>query len=159
MLVDINLPRMSGIELVARLKALPPSTLCLVLTMYEEKSLIFDALKVGACGYLLKRTPPAEIVTAIEQVHSGGTAMSPQIARQVVTFFIAPRCRRPRAWPHSPSGNARSWNSSPKAFFTRRSPSVWRSVSTLRARVCGVVSPFPVGRLELDTARARLRKV
>ncbi len=86
-LVDINLPRMSGIELVARLKALAPSTLCLVLTMYEETSLIFDALKAGACGYLLKRTPPAEIVTAIEQVYAGGSAMSPQIARQVVSFF------------------------------------------------------------------------
>jgi DNA-binding NarL/FixJ family response regulator len=86
-LVDINLPRMSGIEMVARLRELCPSTLCLILTMYEETPLIFDALKAGACGYLLKRTPPAEIITAIEQVHSGGSAMSPQIARQVVSFF------------------------------------------------------------------------
>jgi DNA-binding NarL/FixJ family response regulator len=86
-LVDINLPQMSGIEMVARLKALFPSALCLILTMYEETPLIFDALKAGACGYLLKRTPPAEIIAAIQQVHSGGSAMSPQIARQVVSFF------------------------------------------------------------------------
>ncbi len=86
-LVDINLPKMNGIELVARLKASAPSLLCLMLTMYEETPLIFDALKAGACGYLLKRTPPEEIMTAIEQVVAGGSAMSPQIARQVVSFF------------------------------------------------------------------------
>lgn len=86
-LVDINLPKMNGIELVARLKTASPSLLCLMLTMYEETTLIFDALKAGACGYLLKRTPPADIVTAIQQVHAGGSAMSPQIARQVVSFF------------------------------------------------------------------------
>ncbi|NBV86562.1 MAG: DNA-binding response regulator [Verrucomicrobia bacterium] len=86
-LMDINLPKMNGIELVARLKETSPSLLCLMLTMYEETNLIFDALKAGACGYLLKRTPPGEIVTALEQVHAGGSAMSPQIARQVVSFF------------------------------------------------------------------------
>jgi DNA-binding NarL/FixJ family response regulator len=86
-LVDINLPKMSGIELVARLKERRPEQLCLMLTMYEETPLIFDALKAGACGYLLKRTPPADIVSAIEQVNSGGSVMSPQIARQVVSFF------------------------------------------------------------------------
>jgi len=86
-LVDINLPGMDGIELVARLKAAAPGVLSLILTMYEETPVIFDALKAGACGYLLKRTPPSEIVSAIEQVHAGGSPMSPQIARQVVSFF------------------------------------------------------------------------
>lgn len=87
LLVDINLPGMSGIEFVSRITALCPGTLCLMLTMYEETPLIFDALKAGACGYLLKRTPPAEIVAAILQAQAGGSPMSPQIARQVVTFF------------------------------------------------------------------------
>ena len=64
-----------------------PSVLCLMLTMYEESSLIFDALTMGACGYLLKRTPPAEIVTAIEEARAGGSPMIPQIARRVVAFF------------------------------------------------------------------------
>jgi DNA-binding NarL/FixJ family response regulator len=86
-IVDINLPKMSGIELVARLRETCPSVLCLILTTYEDSIRIFDALKAGACGYLLKRAPADEILSAIIQVHAGGSPMSPQIARQVVGFF------------------------------------------------------------------------
>lgn len=85
--VDINLPGMSGIELVARLKETCPGVLCLILTTYEDGAPIFDALKAGACGYILKRAPAQEIVSAIIQVHQGGSPMSPQIARRVVNFF------------------------------------------------------------------------
>lgn len=86
-LVDINLPHMSGIDFVTRIKETHAGLLCLMLTMYEESPLIFDALKAGACGYLLKRTPPREIVAGIVQAHAGGSPMSPQVARQVVSFF------------------------------------------------------------------------
>jgi DNA-binding NarL/FixJ family response regulator len=86
-LVDINLPKMSGIECIGRLKGQCPTLLFLILTSYDQNSAIFDALKAGASGYLLKRTPPAEIVSAIEQVRSGGSPMSPHIARQVVSYF------------------------------------------------------------------------
>ena len=86
-LVDINLPGENGIECITQLKQLCPELICIVLTMYEEDDLIFDALRAGACGYLLKRTPPAEIVEAIEVAHRGGSPMSPHIARQVVGFF------------------------------------------------------------------------
>jgi DNA-binding NarL/FixJ family response regulator len=85
--VDINLPGMSGIELVAHLKQITPSILCLILTTYEDSNLIFDALKAGACGYLLKRSPADEIVKAIVQVRDGGSPMSPQVARRVLTFL------------------------------------------------------------------------
>jgi DNA-binding NarL/FixJ family response regulator len=86
-LVDINLPKMNGIECIRRLKTECPELLCLILTSYDNHASIFDALKAGASGYLLKRTPPAEIVASIEQVCSGGSPMSPHIARQVVSFF------------------------------------------------------------------------
>ncbi|MGJ8672706.1 response regulator [Rubritalea sp.] len=86
-LVDINLPGENGIECITQLKQLCPSVLCIVLTMYEEDDLIFDALKAGACGYLLKRTPPKEIAQAIQDAKNGGSPMSPHIARQVVSFF------------------------------------------------------------------------
>lgn len=86
-LVDINLPGANGIECIARLKESCPALVCLVLTMYEEDHLIFDALRAGACGYLLKRTPPVEIAEAIQVASAGGSPMSPHIARQVVGFF------------------------------------------------------------------------
>ncbi len=71
-LVDINLPGMSGIECVARLKAQMPSLEVLMLTTYEETELIFNSLRAGANGYLLKNMPPDELIAALEQVHAGG---------------------------------------------------------------------------------------
>src|SRR5437899_8281370 len=69
-LMDINLPGMSGIECVARLKQRLPQTQVLMLTTYEESDLIFDSLRSGTSGYLLKNMPPAELVQALEQVHA-----------------------------------------------------------------------------------------
>jgi DNA-binding NarL/FixJ family response regulator len=86
-LMDINLPGMSGIECVARLKARVPNARVLMLTTYEESDLIFDSLRSGASGYLLKNMPPAELIQAVEQVHAGGAPMSMQIARKVVAHF------------------------------------------------------------------------
>lgn len=86
-LMDINLPRMNGIECVAKLKERLPGAQVLMLTTYEESDLIFDSLRRGASGYLLKNMTPAELVQAIEQVHAGGAPMSMQIARKVVNHF------------------------------------------------------------------------
>ena len=91
LLVDINLPGMSGIECVARLKALRPGLQVLMLTTYEDANLIFDSLRAGASGYLLKKRVPAELVPAVEEVHAGGSPMSMQIARKVVDYFARPR--------------------------------------------------------------------
>lgn len=89
-LVDINLPGMSGIECVARLKTLLPGLHVLMLTMYEENDLIFDALRAGASGYLLKSMPPEELLQALADVQAGGAPMSMQIARKVVNYFHRP---------------------------------------------------------------------
>jgi DNA-binding NarL/FixJ family response regulator len=86
-LMDINLPGMSGIECVGHLKGKLPKLQVLMLTTYEESDLIFDSLRNGASGYLLKNMPPAELIQAVEQVHSGGAPMSMQIARKVVNHF------------------------------------------------------------------------
>ena len=86
-LVDINLPGMSGIELVTRLKSDSPKVQVLILTCYEESRMIFEALRAGASGYLLKKSIPSELIPSIELVHSGGAAMSVQIARQVADYF------------------------------------------------------------------------
>lgn len=86
-LVDINLPGISGIECVAKLKEQLPKLHVLMLTMYEESDLIFKSLRAGANGYLLKDMPSTELIQAIEQAHVGGAPMSMQIARKVVEFF------------------------------------------------------------------------
>src|SRR5512139_2700754 len=75
-LMDINLPGMSGIACVARLKERLPKAQVLMLTTYEESDLIFDSLRNGASGYLLKNMPPGELIQAVEQVHTGGAPMS-----------------------------------------------------------------------------------
>jgi DNA-binding NarL/FixJ family response regulator len=86
-LMDINMPGMNGIECVARLKERMPKTHILMLTTYDESDLIFDSLRAGANGYLLKNTPREELVRAVEQVHAGGAPMSLKIARKVINFF------------------------------------------------------------------------
>jgi len=86
-LIDINLPGMSGIECVEKLMAVLPNLAVLMVTTYEERDLIFNSLRAGAKGYVLKSVPPAELIQAIEQIHAGGAPMSMQIARKVVDYF------------------------------------------------------------------------
>ena len=86
-LMDINLPGLSGIEGVRRLKPLLPGTQFMMLTVYEDANHIFDALTAGASGYLLKQTPPGELLASIKDVHGGGSPMTSNIARRVVQAF------------------------------------------------------------------------
>jgi DNA-binding NarL/FixJ family response regulator len=91
-LMDINLPGMNGIQCVAKLKERLPKTQVVMLTTYDQGDLIFDSLRAGANGYLLKNMPREELVAAVEQVHAGGAPMSLQIARKVIDHFRrAPR--------------------------------------------------------------------
>jgi DNA-binding NarL/FixJ family response regulator len=86
-LFDINLPGMNGIECVRRLKPRLPETQFLMVTVYGDANHIFDALAVGASGYLLKQTRRNELLDALRDVHAGGSPMSSQIARKVVQSF------------------------------------------------------------------------
>lgn len=86
-LMDINLPRMSGIECVRKLKAQLPKLQILMLTMYDDDEKVFQSLVAGASGYLVKRTSPAELLKAIGEVHGGASPMSGKIARTVVEYF------------------------------------------------------------------------
>jgi DNA-binding NarL/FixJ family response regulator len=83
-LMDINLPGMNGVECVRQLKPLVPQTQIVMLTVYEDTDNIFNALKAGATGYLLKRTTQTELLEAIREVHRGGSPMTTHIARKVV---------------------------------------------------------------------------
>jgi len=86
-LMDINLPGMSGIEGVRKLKPLLPETQFMMLTVYEDVDHVFDALAAGATGYLLKQTPRGELLGSIRDVHAGGSPMTGNIARRVVQAF------------------------------------------------------------------------
>jgi DNA-binding NarL/FixJ family response regulator len=86
-LMDINLPKMDGVECVRQLKPKLPAVQFIMLTVYEGNERLFQSLMAGANGYLLKRTPPAKLLAAIREVHAGGSPMSPQIARRVVQHF------------------------------------------------------------------------
>jgi len=87
LLMDIGLPGMSGIEGVEKIRKILPDLNILILTVYEESDLIFNALCAGACGYLVKKTPPARLLEAIKEAYDGGSPMSSQIARKIVNFF------------------------------------------------------------------------
>jgi DNA-binding NarL/FixJ family response regulator len=89
-LMDINLGGMSGIECVRLLKEALPETQVMMLTVYENTDHIFSALSAGASGYLLKQTPPDELLAAIQELNRGGSPMSSHIARKVVGSFQSP---------------------------------------------------------------------
>ena len=101
-LMDINLPGVNGIQCVRRLKAALPTTQFLMLTVYEDSDHIFEALAAGASGYLLKRTPRAELLAAIKQVHEGGAPMTSYIARKVVQAFQRQQSEKPEVNELSP---------------------------------------------------------
>ena len=86
-LMDINLPGISGIEGTRRIKKISKEITILILTVYDENELIFEALCEGASGYLVKKTPPAKLLEAIKEAHEGGSPMTSNIARKVVDYF------------------------------------------------------------------------
>jgi DNA-binding NarL/FixJ family response regulator len=97
-LMDIHLPGRSGIACVARLRTLLPQAQIIMLTIEEDSEQVFESMKAGATGYLVKHVTPAEILEAVTEVHRGGAPMSGNIARKVVTAF---RQTPPNASPES----------------------------------------------------------
>ena len=89
-LVDVNLPDLSGIECVRQLKPKMPKTQFVMVTVYGDSNHIFAALMAGASGYMLKRLTHEDLVTALEEAYRGGSPMSGSIARKVVRYFQAP---------------------------------------------------------------------
>jgi DNA-binding NarL/FixJ family response regulator len=89
-LMDINLPVMDGIECVRQLKSVHPEMQFIMCTIFQDDDSVFNALKAGATGYLLKNDDPAIIIDAIQEIHDGGSPMTPQIARRVLESFKRP---------------------------------------------------------------------
>jgi DNA-binding NarL/FixJ family response regulator len=95
LLLDIHLPGMLGSEGVRLFQERYPALHVLMLTVYAEQGKVFESICNGACGYLLKKTPPARLIEAIREAHEGGAPMTPEIARKVVTLFR--QTARPRS--------------------------------------------------------------
>lgn len=128
-LVDINLPDLSGIECVRQLKPQLPQTQFVMVTVYGDAEHIFEALAAGASGYLLKRLTRESLLTALQEVHDGGSPMSTSIARKVVQFF-------------------RSTRRTPQTDLESLSP---REVEVLRLLAEGYVNKEIADRLNLST--------
>lgn len=90
-LMDIHLPGMSGVECVRRLKPAMPDTEFMMVSVFEDHALVYEALKAGATGYLVKKTRPEALIEAIRDLAAGGAPMSSSIARKVVAAFAAER--------------------------------------------------------------------
>lgn len=98
-LMDIQLPKLGGIECVRELKSLIPDTPILMFTMFADDELVFDALQAGAVGYLLKRSTPEGLLGDIKDAHAGGAPMSSLIARKVVQSFHRIKASHPQEMP------------------------------------------------------------
>lgn len=90
-LMDIDMPQMNGIEATSLLKSKYPSVNIMMLTIFEDREMLFDALQAGASGYLLKNSKISEIIEAIHEMYHGGSPMTPAIARKVLDFFSKPQ--------------------------------------------------------------------
>jgi DNA-binding NarL/FixJ family response regulator len=100
-LLDIDMPGMDGISLVEKIKAAFPSLECLMCTVYEDNDRIFKALEAGASGYILKKSASQQIISAIREIHEGGSPMSSEIARRVVFSFNKRQDKAPQGNPFS----------------------------------------------------------
>ncbi|MFN8242945.1 MAG: response regulator transcription factor [Ferruginibacter sp.] len=94
-LMDINMPGISGVEAVRKLKPKLPATQFMMCTVYEEDEHVFESLKAGATGYILKKTQPSKLLEAIQDIHQGGSPMSSTIARKVMTSFNENKVQQP----------------------------------------------------------------
>ena len=89
-LMDIDMPELSGIDATMLVKNAFPDVNVMMLTVFEDKNKIFDALCAGATGYMLKKTSSGDLINAIEELHKGGSPMSSGIARKVLEYFTKP---------------------------------------------------------------------
>lgn len=84
LLADIDLPGISGVDLIRTVKDQHPSVNSMAYTIYEDRATVFSAIRAGACGYLLKGSSPRELIESLRELHEGGSPMSPSIARKVI---------------------------------------------------------------------------
>lgn len=137
-LMDIGLPHISGIEGVHTIKSVYPLIQILMFTVFEDDEKIFDAIRAGASGYLLKKTPPEEIVESVKDLYHGGAPMSASIARKVIQSFQTQPSARLQDFSLTPRENEILYSLVEGLSYKKIAEKYFVSISTIRTHICSV---------------------
>jgi DNA-binding NarL/FixJ family response regulator len=137
-LMDIGLPHISGIEGVHTVKSVYTKMLVLMFTVFEDDDNIFDAIRSGASGYLLKKTPPEEIVEAIRELYDGGAPMSAIIARKVIQSFQSQHASQLQGFNLTPRETEILYSLVDGFSYKKIAEKHFISISTIRTHICNI---------------------
>lgn len=143
-LMDIGLPNISGIEGVRTVKANFPGILIMMFTVFDDEEKIFDAIKMGASGYLLKKTPPEEIVFAIKELYEGGAPMSASIARKVIQSFQTETPNKTADYNLTVRENEILYSLVDGLSYKKIAEKYCISISTIRTHICNIYTKLHV---------------
>jgi DNA-binding NarL/FixJ family response regulator len=156
-LMDIGLPNISGIEGVRTVKMNFPEVQVLMFTVFDDDEKIFDAIRAGASGYLLKKTPPAEIVEAVRELYRGGAPMTSSIARRVIHSFQAVPSTVVEDYRLTVRENEILYSLVDGLSYKRIADKYCVSISTIRTHICNIYHKLHVNSKAEAVARV-LRK-
>jgi DNA-binding NarL/FixJ family response regulator len=156
-LMDIGLPNISGIEGVRTVKTNFPEVQVLMFTVFDDDEKIFDAIRAGASGYLLKKTPPAEIVEAVRELYRGGAPMTSSIARRVLYSFQAVPSTVVEDYRLTVRENEILYSLVDGLSYKRIADKYCVSISTIRTHICNIYQKLHVNSKAEAVARV-LRK-
>jgi len=157
-LMDIDLPDINGIEGVRTLKNVFEKIQVLMFTVFEDDEKIFAAIRAGASGYLLKKTPPAEIISAVQQLYEGGAPMSPSIARKMVQAFQSPTNYSLADYELTPREKEILFSLVDGLSYKKIGEKYFISLSTIRTHICNIYSKLHVHSKSQAVAKVLQRK-
>jgi DNA-binding NarL/FixJ family response regulator len=137
-LMDIGLPHISGIEGVHTVKSAYPQIQVMMFTVFEDDEKIFEAIRTGASGYLLKKTPPEEIVASIQELYHGGAPMSASIARKVIQSFQTKPVSQLADYNLTSRENEILYSLVEGLSYKKIAEKYFVSISTIRTHICNV---------------------
>jgi DNA-binding NarL/FixJ family response regulator len=143
-LMDIGLPDISGIEGVRTVKNNFPGVQVLMFTVFEDEEKIFEAIRAGASGYLLKKTPAEGIIEAVKQLHEGGAPMSPSIARKVLGSFHAQAGNTIDPYKLTTREKEILFSLSDGLSYMKIADKYFVSISTIRTHICSIYQKLHV---------------